>query len=91
MPRSLRKGFFCKEYVVRKVLKAKSTNSKVPIKIWARGSSILPDFIGHSFQIHNGNQFVLMKVQENHVGYKFGEFAVSKKFGGHSGSKTGAK
>ncbi len=86
MARSLKKGPFVDEHLIKKVLKAKESGDKKPIKTWSRRSMILPDMIGLTFNVHNGRNFVPVYVTENHVGYKFGEFAPTRTFKGHRGS-----
>ncbi len=86
MARSLKKGPFVDDHLIKKVLKAKESGDKKPIKTWSRRSMILPDMIGLTFSIHNGRNFIPVYVTENHVGYKFGEFAPTRTFKGHKGS-----
>lgn len=86
MARSLKKGPFVDYHVAEKVAKAKAENSNKPIKTWSRRSTITPDMLGVTFNVHNGRQFVPVFVTENHVGYKLGEFAPTRTFKGHKGS-----
>jgi small subunit ribosomal protein S19 len=86
MARSLKKGPFVDDHLIKKVLKAKESGDKKPIKTWSRRSMILPDMIGLTFNIHNGRNFVPVYITENHVGYKLGEFAPTRTFKGHKGS-----
>lgn len=86
MARSVKKGPFIDSHLAKKVLKAKETNDKKPIKTWSRRSMILPDMIGLTFTVHNGRAFVPVFVTENHVGYKLGEFAPTRVFKGHKGT-----
>ncbi|HIP46953.1 MAG TPA: 30S ribosomal protein S19 [Campylobacterales bacterium] len=86
MARSLKKGPFVDDHLIKKVLKAKESGDKKPIKTWSRRSMILPDMIGLTFSVHNGRNFIPVYVTENHVGYKFGEFAPTRTFKGHKGS-----
>ncbi len=86
MARSLKKGPFVDDHLAKKVIKAKESGDKKPIKTWSRRSMILPDMIGLTFSIHNGRNFVPLYVTENHVGYKLGEFAPTRTFKGHKGS-----
>ena len=86
MARSLKKGPFVDTHVLKKALKAKEEKSKKPIKTWSRRSTIMPDFIGLTFLVHNGRDFVSVFITENHVGYKLGEFAPTRTFRGHKGS-----
>jgi small subunit ribosomal protein S19 len=86
MARSLKKGPFIDDHLIKKVQKAKESGDKKPIKTWSRRSTILPDMIGLTFSVHNGRNFVPVYVTENHVGYKLGEFAPTRTFKGHKGS-----
>lgn len=84
MGRSLRKGPFVDYHVVAKVEKAKAGNDKKAIKTWSRRSMVLPDMIGLTFAVHNGKKFIPVYVTENMVGHKFGEFAPTRTFQGHT-------
>jgi len=86
MARSVKKGPFVDDHLMKKVLKAKDEKSKKPIKTWSRRSTILPEMIGLTLNVHNGRQFVPVYVTENHIGYKLGEFAPTRTFKGHKGS-----
>jgi small subunit ribosomal protein S19 len=86
MARSVKKGPFIDDHLLKKVLKAKKENSRKPIKTWSRRSTILPDMIGLTFNVHDGRKFVPVYITENHVGYKLGEFAPTRTFKGHKGS-----
>lgn len=86
MARSLKKGPFVDYHLMEKVVKAKKENSNKPIKTWSRRSTITPDMVGMTFNVHNGRQFIPVFVTENHVGYKLGEFAPTRTFKGHKGS-----
>jgi small subunit ribosomal protein S19 len=86
MPRSVKKGPFVDDHLMKKVVAAKDSGDNKPIKTWSRRSMILPDMIGLTLNVHNGRQFVPVFVTENHVGYKLGEFAPSRTFKGHKGS-----
>ena len=86
MARSVKKGPFIDDHLMRKVLKAKDEKSNKPIKTWSRRSTISPDMIGLTFNVHNGRQFIPVYVTENHIGYKLGEFAPTRTFKGHKGS-----
>ncbi len=86
MARSLKKGPFVDDHLMKKVLKAQESGDKKPIKTWSRRSMILPDMIGLTITIHNGRNFVPVYITENHVGYKLGEFAPTRTFKGHKGS-----
>ncbi|MFW6348229.1 MAG: 30S ribosomal protein S19 [Cyclonatronaceae bacterium] len=83
MPRSLKKGPFVNYKLQRKVDKALETKSKKVIKTWSRASMVTPDFVGITFAIHNGKQFIPVYITENMVGHKLGEFAPTRTFKGH--------
>jgi small subunit ribosomal protein S19 len=86
MARSIKKGPFIDEHLAKKVEAAVKNGDKKPIKTWSRRSTILPDMIGLTINVHNGRNFVPVYVTENHVGYKLGEFAPTRTFKGHKGS-----
>ncbi len=86
MARSLKKGPFIDDHLLKKVQKAVESGDKKPIKTWSRRSTIIPDMIGLTFQVHNGRTFVPVYITENHVGYKLGEFAPTRTFKGHKGT-----
>jgi len=83
MARSLRKGPYVDAKLVKKVRKLEETGRKSPIKTWARGSMIVPEFVGHTFNVHNGKVFVPVFVTENMVGHKLGEFSPTRAFKTH--------
>ena len=85
MARSLKKGPFVDNHLLQKVAKSKDVKNKPVIKTWSRRSTILPDMIGFTFALHNGRKFVPVYVTESMVGHKFGEFAPTRTFKGHSG------
>ncbi len=87
MPRSVKKGPFVDSHLVKKVEAALEANSKRPIKTWSRRSMILPDMVGLTIAVHNGRQHVPVLINENMVGHKLGEFAVTRTFKGHSGDR----
>ena len=91
MPRSLKKGPFVDDHLMKKVDKQNEAGTKNVIKTWSRRSVISPDMLGHTFAVHNGNKFVPVYVSENMVGHKLGEFAVTRTFKGHSGDKKAAE
>ncbi len=91
MARSIWKGPFVEESVIKKVDKQKSDTNKKPIKIWSRKSTIIPDFVGISFLIYNGKKFIPITVSEDMVGHKFGEFAPTRQFYGHTPADKKAK
>ncbi len=84
MSRSLKKGPHVDEKLLKKVLSQKDTMSKEPIKTWARSCTIIPDFVGHTFMVHNGKSFEKVLVTEDMVGHKLGEFALTRLFRGHA-------
>jgi len=87
MARSLKKGPFVDKSLMKKVQAAKASNKKEVIKTWSRRSTIFPDFIGLTFAVHNGKDFIPVYVTEEMVGHKLGEFALTRKFTGHGGNK----
>lgn len=88
MSRSLKKGPFCHPKLLKKVTALKTSQSNQPIKTWFRSSTILPDFVGITFQVHNGKLFVDVFVTEDMVGHKLGEFSPTTKFKSHGGKKA---
>jgi small subunit ribosomal protein S19 len=88
MSRSIKKGPFVDPKLQQKVEALNKSNQKKVIKTWARSSTITPDFVGHTFAIHNGNKFIPVYVQEAMVGHKLGEFAPTRVFRGHPGLKS---
>jgi len=91
MARSVKKGPFVQEALMTKVQILNSRNEKRVVKTWSRSSTILPEFVGHTFAVHNGNKFVPVYVTENMVGHKFGEFSPTRLFRGHVGQKAADK
>lgn len=87
MARSTKKGPFIDEHLEKKVAKLKESGKKEVIKTWSRRSTIYPDFVGHTFAVHNGKEFIPVYVTEEMVGHKLGEFAPTRKFGGHGENK----
>ena len=87
MARSLKKGPYIEESLMRKVRAAQENNSKQVIQTWSRRSTITPEFIGMTFAVHNGKKFMPVYVTENMVGHKFGEFAPTRTYYGHIGGK----
>lgn len=83
MARSIKKGPFVDLHLLEKIQKAKETKSRAPIKTWSRRSTITPDFVGLTFNVHNGKIFVPVFVTENMVGHKLGEFAPTRTFKKH--------
>ena len=88
MARSIKKGHYVFDRLVKKVQMLNENNKKEVIKTWSRRSTIFPDFIGHTFAVHNGKEFIPVYVTEDMVGHKLGEFALTRKFGGHGDNKT---
>jgi small subunit ribosomal protein S19 len=87
MSRSLKKGPFIDPKVFKKVQRQKAESKRDPIKTWARACTITPEFVGHTFMVHNGKTFVKVFVTEDMVGHKLGEFSPTRIFRGHSGRK----
>ena len=91
MARSLKKGPYVARHLMSKVEKAVASKDKRPIVIWDRDSTIMPEFIGLTFGVHNGKQHVPVYVTEQMVGHKFGEFALTRTFKGHPADKKAKK
>ena len=91
MTRSVWKGPFVEERLIKKAEKQKNESGKKPIKTWSRKSTIIPDFVGVSFLIYNGKKFIPITVSEDMVGHKFGEFAPTRQFFGHTPADKKAK
>ncbi len=87
MARSRKKGFFVDPHLVDKIIAAQKANSRKPIKTWSRRSTVIPDFIGLTIAVHNGRQHVPVFINENMVGHKLGEFALTRTFKGHPADK----
>ena len=87
MPRSLRKGPFIDHHLMAKVEKAVEEKSRRPIKTWSRRSTIFPEMVGLTIAVHNGRQHIPVLVNENMVGHKLGEFALTRTFRGHVADK----
>ena len=87
MARSLKKGPFVDLHLVKKVEASMASNSKKPIKTWSRRSMILPEMVGFTIAVHNGKQHVPVFINENMVGHKLGEFALTRTFKGHAADK----
>lgn len=87
MARSLKKGPYVDEKLFRRVQQQKQTGSREPIKTWARSCTIVPEFVGHSFSVHNGKIFHSVLVTEDMVGHKLGEFSPTRMFRGHTAAK----
>ena len=91
MGRSLKKGPFVDHHLMAKVEKQNQEGKKDVIKTWSRRSMILPEMIGHTFDVHNGKKFISVFVSENMVGHRFGEFSPTRTFKGHLAKKDGKK
>ena len=91
MSRSLKKGPFVDEKLYRKVEKMNESGGRRPIKTWARACTIVPEFVGHTFQVHNGRSFIEVFCTEDMVGHKLGEFSITRMFRGHTNKKEGIK
>ncbi len=88
MSRSIKKGPFCDDHLMKKVLEANKTNSKKVIQTWSRRSTIFPQFVGLTFGVHNGKEHIPEYVTADMVGHKLGEFAPTRTFRGHSDKKV---
>jgi small subunit ribosomal protein S19 len=86
LPRSLKKGPYVEDKLMKKVNEMLSTGEKKIVKTWSRRSTVVPEFIGYTFAVHNGKKFIPVYVTENMVGHKLGEFASTRTFKGHAGS-----
>lgn len=91
MPRSLKKGPFIDHHLMAKVEKAVEENSRRPIKTWSRRSTIFPEMVGLTIAVHNGRQHIPVLVNENMVGHKLGEFALTRTYRGHVADKKSKK
>jgi small subunit ribosomal protein S19 len=89
MGRSLKKGPHVDERLYRRVEKLNQQNKREPMKTWARDCTIVPEFIGHTFKVHNGRQFHDVFITEDMVGHKLGEFSITRTFRGHTNKKEG--
>lgn len=87
MPRSVKKGPYVDPKLLKKAEEARKTDSRKVIKTWSRRSTIIPEFVGLTFAVHNGKKFIPVFVTENMVGHKLGEFAPTRTFFGHAGAK----
>ena len=88
MSRSIKKGPYVQEVLLKRVIAMNEAGEKKVLKTWSRSSTIFPDFVGHTFAVHNGKNHVPVFVTEDMVGHKLGEFATTRTFKGHAGSKT---
>ena len=91
MSRSLKKGPFVDEKLFNRIVAMNESNNKQIIKTWSRASTIYPEFVGHTIAVHNGKQHVSVFITEDMVGHKLGEFAPTRTFKGHAGTKDKAK
>ena len=91
MGRSVKKGPYVKEVLFKRVQQMNEAGEKRVLKTWSRSSTIFPDFVGHTFAVHDGRKHVPVYVTEDMVGHKLGEFAPTRTFKGHAGSKTSGK
>lgn len=87
MPRSVKKGPFVDDHVMKKVEAMNRAGDRKVIKTWSRRSTILPEFVGHTFAVHNGRKFIPVFITENMVGHKLGEFAPTRTFYGHAADR----
>ncbi|MDD4119972.1 MAG: 30S ribosomal protein S19 [Clostridia bacterium] len=90
MSRSIKKGPFVADHLMKKVEAMNASGDKKPIKTWSRSSTIFPQFVGHTFAVHDGKKHVAVYVTEDMVGLKLGEFAPTRTFRGHGGAKSTA-
>ena len=91
MARSVKKGPFVDYHLMEKIERLERAGQKKPVKTWSRRSTIIPEFIGHTFVVHNGRKFVPVFVTENMVGHKLGEFAPTRSFHGHAADRKSGK
>jgi small subunit ribosomal protein S19 len=89
MPRSIKKGPFIDDHLMKKVETAQRTGDRKLIRTWSRRSTITPEFVGLNFAVHNGNKFITVFVTENMVGHKLGEFSPTRTFHGHAADRKG--
>ncbi len=88
MSRSIKKGPYVQEVLLKRVIAMNDAGEKKVLKTWSRSSTIFPEFVGHTFAVHDGRKHVPVYVTEDMVGHKLGEFAPTRTFKGHAGSKT---
>ena len=88
MSRSIKKGPYCEPKLLKKVEAMNETNEKRVIKTWSRRSTIFPEMVGHTFNVHNGRKHIPVYVSEDMVGHKLGEFAPTRTYRGHAGNKV---
>ncbi len=87
MARSLKKGFFIDDHLLKKVEAMNESGNKRVIKTWSRRSTVTPDMVGHTLAVHNGKQFIPVYISENMVGHKLGEFSMTRTFRSHGGRR----
>jgi len=88
MSRSTKKGFFVEESLMKKIKAMNDANEKKIVQTWSRASTIFPEFVGHTIAVYDGHKHIPVYVTEEMVGHKLGEFAPTRKFGGHAGEKS---
>ncbi|MEO9600296.1 MAG: 30S ribosomal protein S19 [Parasphingorhabdus sp.] len=91
MARSIKKGPFVDLHLLKKAQEAQEASKRSPIKTWSRRSTVLPDFVGLTFNVYNGMKFIPVSVNEDMVGHKLGEFAPTRNYYGHGADKKGKK
>ena len=91
MPRSIKKGVYIEEKLMKKVLIAKNSSKREVIKTWSRRSTVIPEMVGLTLAVHNGKKFIPVFITENMVGYKLGEFAETRNYKGHTSKDSKAK
>ena len=91
MPRSIKKGPFVDDHLMKKVENAQESGSRKVIKTWSRRSDIIPDMVGLTFAVHNGKKFIPVYISENMVGHKLGEFSPTRTYYGHAADKKGKR
>jgi small subunit ribosomal protein S19 len=91
MGRSVKKGPYVQDSLLKRVQTLNARNEKKVVKTWARSSTVIPDFIGHTFAVHNGNKFIPVYITENMVGHKLGEFSPTRQFRGHAAKAAAEK
>ena len=91
MARSIKKGPFVDLHLLKKAQTAQENSTRAPIKTWSRRSTVLPDFVGLTFSVYNGQKFIPVSVNEDMVGHKLGEFAPTRNYYGHGADKKGKK
>lgn len=91
MSRSLKKGYFIDTPLLDKILAMNASGDKRVVKTWSRRSTVIPEMVGHTLAVHNGNKFIPVYVIDNMVGHKFGEFSPTRTFKGHASDKKGKR